>query len=75
MTTDACGEHDIIFSFEKWYALNQQLPTPQLLTFPRADHGLQHQHPEAAAEHICTVVGTASRCGTISVTEQELHNA
>ena len=52
------GDHDIIFPVENWYALNQQLPTLQLLTFPRAGHGPQHQHPEASAEHIATFVRT-----------------
>ncbi len=27
------GDHDIIFPVENWYALNQQLPTVQFLTF------------------------------------------
>jgi hypothetical protein len=31
------------------YALNQQLPTVQLLTLPHAGHGSHHQHPEAVA--------------------------
>jgi len=51
------GDHDIIFPVENWYALNQQLPTLELLTFPRAGHGPQHQHPEASAQHIATFVG------------------
>ena len=55
------GDHDIIFPVENWYALNQQLPTLQLLTFPRAGHGPQHEHPEAAAEHIATFVKTTAR--------------
>jgi pimeloyl-ACP methyl ester carboxylesterase len=50
------GDHDLIFPVENWYALNEQLPTLQLLTFPRAGHGPQHQHPEASAEHIATFV-------------------
>jgi pimeloyl-ACP methyl ester carboxylesterase len=50
------GDHDIIFPVENWYALNQQLPTVQLLTFPSAGHGPQHEHPEACAEHIASFV-------------------
>lgn len=50
------GDHDIIFPVENWYALNQQLPTLQLLTFPSAGHGPHHQHPEAVAQHIATFV-------------------
>lgn len=48
------GDHDIIFPVENWYALNQQLPTLQLLTYPRAGHGPHHEHPLATAEHIAS---------------------
>lgn len=57
------GDHDISFPIENWYALNQQLPTLQLITFPSAGHGPQHQHPEASAAHIATFVRTTSRGG------------
>lgn len=57
------GDHDIIFPVENWYALNQQLPTAQLLTYPRAGHGPQHEHPEASAAHIATFVRTTQRRG------------
>ncbi|MCC2957549.1 alpha/beta hydrolase [Massilia sp. IC2-477] len=50
------GDHDIIFPVENWYALNGQLPTVQLLTFPSAGHGPQHQYPEASAAHIALFV-------------------
>ena len=50
------GDHDIIFPVENWYALNQQLPTLQLLTYPLAGHGPQHEHPEATAAHIAAFV-------------------
>jgi hypothetical protein len=40
------------------HALNQQLPTVQLLTFPQAGHGPHHEHPQACAEHIATFVRT-----------------
>jgi pimeloyl-ACP methyl ester carboxylesterase len=55
------GDHDIIFPVENWYALNQQLPTVQLLTYPSAGHGPHHEHPQATAEHIATFVRTTSR--------------
>jgi len=55
------ADHDIIFPVENWYALNQQLPTVQLLTFPRAGHGPHHEHPEAAAAHIATFVRTTTK--------------
>jgi pimeloyl-ACP methyl ester carboxylesterase len=50
------ADHDLVFPVENWYALNRQLPTLQLLTFPQAGHGPQHQYPEAAARHIGTFV-------------------
>jgi pimeloyl-ACP methyl ester carboxylesterase len=54
------GDHDIVFPVENWYALNQQLPTVPLLTFPQAGHGPRHEHPEACAELIATFVRTTS---------------
>jgi len=54
------GDHDIVFPVENWYALNQQLPTVQLLTYPRAGHGPQHEHPEASARHIATFLSSTS---------------
>jgi len=50
------GDHDISFPVENWYALNGQLPTVQLVTFPRAGHGPQHQFPAAAAAYIAAFV-------------------
>ena len=55
------GDHDISFPIENWYALNGQLPTVQLLTFPQAGHGPQHEHPVAVAEHIAMFVRTTAR--------------
>ena len=46
------ADHDIIFPIENWYALNGQLPTLSLITYPRAGHGPHHQHPELAAAQI-----------------------
>ncbi len=54
------GDHDISFPVENWYALNQQLPTLQLLTFPQAGHAPHHQHPVAVAAHIAAFVGHLS---------------
>jgi pimeloyl-ACP methyl ester carboxylesterase len=50
------GDHDIIFPVENWYALNGQLPTLELLTYPSAGHGPQHQYPRAAADYIGSFV-------------------
>ena len=52
------ADHDIVFPVENWYALNGQLPTLQLVTFPQAGHGPQHQYPEAAAAHIAAFIGS-----------------
>lgn len=46
------GDHDLICPVENWYALNDELPTLQLLTYPNAGHGPQHQHPVSSAAHI-----------------------
>ncbi|MBX3019802.1 MAG: alpha/beta hydrolase, partial [Bdellovibrionaceae bacterium] len=53
------GDHDIIFPVENWYALNQQIPNLQLLTFPSAGHGPQHQYAVASAEYIAIFLRTA----------------
>jgi pimeloyl-ACP methyl ester carboxylesterase len=50
------GDHDIIFPVENWYALNQQLKSLHLITFPQAGHGPQHQHPELSADVIASFV-------------------
>lgn len=55
------GDHDIVFPVENWYALNGQLPTVQLLTYPRAGHGPQHEHPEASAAHMAAFVRSTQR--------------
>jgi pimeloyl-ACP methyl ester carboxylesterase len=55
------ADHDIVFPVENWYALNAQLPTLQLVTFPSAGHGPQLQYPQAAAGHIGTFVKAAGR--------------
>ena len=46
------ADHDIVFPIENWHALNGQLPTTRLITYPRTGHGPQHQFPEEAARHI-----------------------
>lgn len=50
------GDHDIIFPVENWYALNQQLKSLHLITFPQAGHGPQHQHSELSADVIASFV-------------------
>lgn len=51
-----CGDHDLIFPVENWYALNDQWPTLFVATYPDCGHGPQHQYPEMAAEMIASFV-------------------
>lgn len=53
------GDHDIIFPVENWYALNQELKSLHLITYPQAGHGPQHQHPELSADVIASFVRNA----------------
>lgn len=55
------GDHDIIFPVENWYAVNNQLPTLQLVTFPQSGHGPQHQHPQMSADAIASFVANTRR--------------
>jgi pimeloyl-ACP methyl ester carboxylesterase len=50
------ADHDIIFPIENWYALNGQLPTLHLITYPRTGHGPHHQYPETAAKQIAAFI-------------------
>lgn len=55
------GDHDIVMPVENWYALNDQLPTLTVITYPNAGHGPQHQHPEMAAEQIGSFIKHVSK--------------
>lgn len=55
------ADHDIVFPVENWYALNGQLPTMRLITYPKTGHGPQHQFPEEAARHIAGFVRTTRK--------------
>ena len=50
------ADHDIIFPIENWYTLNGQLPTLNLITYPRAGHGPHHQYPGMAAAQIAAFI-------------------
>jgi pimeloyl-ACP methyl ester carboxylesterase len=50
------GDHDISVPVENWYALGGQLPTMNLITYPRAGHAPHHQHPEMAAAQIAAFI-------------------
>jgi acylglycerol lipase len=71
------GDHDVSFPVENWYARNGELPTLQLLTFPRSGHGPQHEHPVAVAEHIAAFVRTTARAaaGESTVAKATTHVA
>lgn len=51
-----CGDHDLVFPVENWYALNDRWPTLFVATYPECGHGPQHQYPEMAAELIASFV-------------------
>ncbi|MBL8900333.1 MAG: alpha/beta hydrolase [Planctomycetes bacterium] len=51
-----CGDHDIMFPVENWYALNDLWPTLFVVTYPDCGHGPQHQYPELAAQMIASFV-------------------
>lgn len=55
------ADHDIVFPVENWYALNGQLPTTRLITYPKTGHGPQNQFPEEAARHIAGFVRTTRK--------------
>jgi pimeloyl-ACP methyl ester carboxylesterase len=50
------GDHDLSVPVENWYALSGQLPTLNLLTYPRAGHAPHHQQPELAAAQIAAFI-------------------
>jgi pimeloyl-ACP methyl ester carboxylesterase len=50
------GDHDISVPVENWYALGGQLPTLNLITYPRAGHAPHHQLPELAAAQIAAFI-------------------
>lgn len=53
------ADHDIVFPVENWYALNDQLPTLQIVTFPDSGHGPHLQFPQGAARHIAAFVSAS----------------
>jgi pimeloyl-ACP methyl ester carboxylesterase len=51
-----CGDHDIVFPVENWYALNRKWKSLHIITFPQAGHGPQHQFPAVCADVIASFV-------------------
>lgn len=50
------GDHDLSVPVENWYALGGQLPTLNVITYPRAGHAAHFQYPEMAAAHIAAFI-------------------
>lgn len=50
------GDHDLSVPVENWYALGGQLPTVNLITYPRSGHAPHHQQPELAAAQIAAFI-------------------
>lgn len=50
------GDHDIVFPVENWHALNREMPTAQLIVFPHAGHGPQHQFVDASVAYLTSFV-------------------
>lgn len=55
------ADHDLPFPVENWYALNRQLPTLNVITYPRAGHGPHQQNPNAAVSDIATFISGTSK--------------
>ncbi|MBW4361597.1 alpha/beta fold hydrolase [Flavobacterium taihuense] len=51
-----CGDHDISFAVENWFALLRELPTAQIIVFPHTGHAPQHQFPELSAKYITNFI-------------------
>jgi len=55
------GDHDIVFPVQNWHALNREMPTAQLIVFPHAGHGPQHQFVRESVAYIAAFVGSSTR--------------
>lgn len=51
-----CGDHDLVFPVENWYALNDQWPSLFVASWPECGHGPQHQYPALSADLIASFV-------------------
>jgi pimeloyl-ACP methyl ester carboxylesterase len=50
------ADWEICFPPENWFALNQELPTTQVLVVPQTGHGPQHQYPNMIGSYIDTFI-------------------
>lgn len=55
------GDHDIVFPVQNWHALNREMPTAQLIVFPHAGHGPQHQFVRESVAYITAFIGPATK--------------
>jgi pimeloyl-ACP methyl ester carboxylesterase len=46
------GDHDISFPIQNWYVLARKNESIQLVVFPKAGHGPQHEFPQQSAAFI-----------------------
>lgn len=46
------GDHDISFPIKNWYVLARKMESTQLVVFPKAGHGPQHEFPQQCADFI-----------------------
>lgn len=53
------GNHDIVCPFENWYDLTRKFPTTQLVVFPFAGHGPQHEYVDESVGYIVTFIESA----------------
>jgi pimeloyl-ACP methyl ester carboxylesterase len=47
-----CGDHDVSFAVENWYAIFNQMTNAQLIVYSGTGHAPQHQHPEQVSRSI-----------------------
>lgn len=51
-----CGDHDVSFAVENWYAIFNQMTNAQIIVYSGTGHGPQHQYPELTAKSIISFV-------------------
>lgn len=54
------GDSDLVSPVENWYLLTRELPTTQLIVFPKTGHRPHQQFPDVVAEHISMFVQDAA---------------